>query len=178
MRHLRWLLVPLIVLPLAALLTTGFGRNPREVSSPLIGNAAPAWELTMLDGATLSSEDLAGRPYVVNFWACWSGPCIGEHPVLASAWETHGEELTVVGVVYQDGSEPARAFLDRLGDAGYPHLLDPDGTLAVDFGVTGPPETFFVDADGIVRDKQFGPLTAALLEERIGSILPAGAVER
>ena len=84
----------------------------------------------------------------------------------------------MVGVVYQDGPESAQAFLDRLGDAGYPHLLDPDGTLAVDFGVTGPPETFFVDADGIVRDKQFGPLTAALLEQRIGSILPTSRVDR
>ena len=98
--------------------------------------------------------------------------------MLASAWETHGEELMVVGVVYQDGPESARAFLDRLGDPGYPHLLDPDGTLAIDFGVTAPPETFFVDADGIVRDKQFGPLTEDLLDQRLGSILPATAVDR
>jgi cytochrome c biogenesis protein CcmG/thiol:disulfide interchange protein DsbE len=176
MRHLRWLLVPIVVVPLAWLLTTGFGRDPRAVSSPLIGNPAPAWELTTLDGDALSSEDLAGRPYVVNFWASWCVPaCVDEHPVLASAWETHGDELTVVGVIYQDGPESARAFLDRLGDAGYPHLVDPDGTLAVDFGVTGPPETFFVDADGIVRDKQVGPLTEATMAERLATILPAAS---
>lgn len=177
-RWLRWLLVPLVVVPLAWLLTTGFGRDPRAISSPLIGQSAPAWELATLDGETLSSADLAGRPYVINFWASWCAPCVDEHPVLASAWERHGDELTVVGVVYNDGPESAQAFLDRLGDAGYPHLLDPDGTLAVDFGVTGPPETFFVDADGIVRDKRVGPLTQRLLDEHLTAILPAAAVDR
>jgi cytochrome c biogenesis protein CcmG, thiol:disulfide interchange protein DsbE len=174
MRHLRWLLVPIVVLPLALLLSTGFGRDPRQVSSPLVGNPAPTWELRTLDGATLSSDDLAGTPYVVNFWASWCVPaCVDEHPVLADAHETYGDAVAIVGVLYQDSEEAARDFLERLGDAGYPHVVDPDGALAVDFGVTGPPETFFVDADGIIRDKQFGPLTDDLVEQRIGSILPA-----
>lgn len=176
MRHLRWLLVPMVVLPLALLLTTGFGRDPRQVSSPLVGNPAPAWELTTLEGETLSSADLAGRPYVVNFWASWCIPaCVDEHPVLAETYQANGDDLEMLGVLYQDDPGSARGFLDRYGDAGYPHVLDPDGTLAVDFGVTGPPETFFVDAEGIVRDKQFGPLTAATMEDRIGAILPAAA---
>ena len=84
MRHLRWLLVPLLVIPVGWLLFTGFGRDPREVASPLIGRPAPAWTLTSLDGETLSSADLAGRPYVVNFWASYCIPaCVDEHPVLA-----------------------------------------------------------------------------------------------
>jgi cytochrome c biogenesis protein CcmG/thiol:disulfide interchange protein DsbE len=179
MRRLRWLLVPLIVLPLALLLTAGFGRDPRAVSSPLVGRAAPSWELTTLEGDTLSSEDLAGRPYVVNFWASWCIPaCVDEHPVLAAAHEGHGEDLVVVGVLYQDEREPARAFLDRYGDAGYAHLVDPDGRLAIEFGVTGPPETFFVDAGGTVRAKQFGPLTDELMSERLASILPTAAGDR
>jgi cytochrome c biogenesis protein CcmG/thiol:disulfide interchange protein DsbE len=176
MRHLRWLAIPVLVVPLGWLLFAGFGHDPRAVTSPLIGRAAPSWQLATLDGGTLSSAELAGRPYVVNFWASWCIPsCVDEHPVLASAWETHGDELAVVGVLYQDGAEGARGFLARYGDAGYPHVLDPNGTLAVDFGVTGPPETFFVDADGIVRDRQVGPLTDAALAQRLASVLPAAS---
>ena len=174
MRHLRWLLVPLVVLPLGWLLLSGFGRDPREIASPLAGRAAPEWTLTSLDGETLSSDDLAGRPYVVNFWASWCIPaCVDEHPVLAGAHDRYGEHVTIVGMLYNDQPADAEMFLARYGDAGYAHLVDPDGRMAIEFGVTGPPETFFVDADGIVRDKQFGPLTDSLMAQRLASILPS-----
>lgn len=169
MRLLRWLIVPLVVLPLAWLLLSGFGRDPREISSPLIGQPAPTWTLTTLDGETLSSGDLAG-PYVVNFWASWCGPCVDEHPVLTRTQAEHGDELALVGVLYQDAPSDAEGFLARYGDTGYQHVVDDDGRLAIDFGVTGPPETFFVDADGIVRDRQFGPLSEALMDQRLASI--------
>ncbi|HEX9609839.1 MAG TPA: redoxin domain-containing protein [Candidatus Limnocylindria bacterium] len=176
LRRLRWLLVPLLVVPLAWLLFTGFGRDPREVASPLIGGPAPEWSLATLDGGTLSSDDLAGRPYIVNFWASWCIPqCVDEHPVLANAYERYGDELAIVGVLYQDRPADAEAFLARYGDAGYPHLIDEGGWLAIEYGITGPPETFFVGADGIVRDKQFGPLTEALMAERLGAILTAAS---
>jgi len=172
MRALRWLLVPLIVVPLALLLLSGFGRDPREITSPLIGRPAPEWSLTTLDGGMLAADDMAGRPYVVNFWASWCVPaCVDEHPVLTAAHERYGEEVAIIGVLYQDDPAAAEGFLARYGDAGYAHVHDEAGRLAIDFGVTGPPETFFVDAEGIVRDKQFGPLTDALLAERIASIL-------
>lgn len=176
MRALRWLLVPLLVVPVTWLLFQGFGRDPREVASPLLDQPAPSWTLTTLDGETLSSDYLAGRPYLVNFWASWCIPaCVDEHPVLAAAHERYGDELTVVGVLYQDDPDDARAFLARYGDAGYPHLVDPDGRLAIDFGVTGPPETFFVDADGLVRYRQFGPLSDELMADRLALILPVAA---
>lgn len=176
MRRLRWLLVPILVVPVGWLLFTGFGRDPREVASPLIGRPAPEWSLTSLDGATLSSADLAGRPYVVNFWASWCVPaCVDEHPVLASAHEAYGDQLTIIGVLYQDAPGDAEAFLARYGDAGYEHVVDESGALAIDYGVTGPPETFFVDADGIVRDKQFGPLSEESMADRLSAVLPGVA---
>ena len=172
MRALRWLIVPLVVLPLAWLLFAGFGRDPREVASPLIGAPAPEWSLTTLDGRTLTSDDLAGRPYVLNFWASWCIPaCVDEHPVLAAAHAEHGDELAVVGVLYQDSTDDAERVLARYGDAGYAHVVDESGALAVDYGVTGPPETFFVDADGVVRSKVFGPLTDALMAQRVAGLL-------
>jgi len=174
MRALRWLLVPLIVAPLALLLLSGFGRDPREIASPLIGRPAPAWSLVTLEGETLTADALAGRPHVVNFWASWCIPaCVDEHPILAAAHERYGDALTIVGVLYQDTPSDAQRFLARPGDAGYAHLVDESGGLAIDFGVTGPPETFFVDAEGIVRGKVFGPLTDSLMAERLALILPA-----
>lgn len=171
MRQLRWVVVPIVVVPLAWLLFTGFGRDPRAVASPLIGQPAPAWTATTLDGETLSSADLAGRPYLVNFWASWCIPaCVEEHPILTDAHERHGDELAIVGVLYQDAPADAEGFLARYGDAGYRHAIDDGGRIAIDYGVTGPPETFFVDAGGIVRDKQFGPLTPELMAERLRSI--------
>lgn len=168
MRHLRWLLVPVIVIPLGWLLFTGFGRDPREIASPLIGQAAPVWSLATLEGETLSTDELAGKPYVVNFWASWCIPgCVDEHPILTAASR---DGVTIVGVLYQDTTADAEAFLARYGDAGYEHLVDTTGAMAVDFGVTGPPESYFVDADGIVRDKQFGPLTEELMALRLESI--------
>lgn len=175
-RTLRWLLVPLLVVPVGWLLFTGFGRDPRAIASPLIGRPAPEWTLATLDGGTLSSAELAGRPYVVNFWASWCIPaCVDEHPVLAAAHERYGDELVVVGVLYQDTPADAEAFLARYGDAGYPHVIDDGGRLAIEYGVTGPPETFFVGADGIVRDKQFGPLSDDLMADRLGAILTASS---
>lgn len=169
MRRLRWLIVPAVVLPLGWLLFSGFGRDPREIASPLIGGPAPSWTVATLDGGSLSSDELAGRPYVVNFWASWCIPaCVDEHPVLAQAHADDG--VTIVGVLYQDTADAARAFLARYGDSGYRHLLDTDGALAIEFGVTGPPESYFVDADGIVRAKQFGPLTPELMAQRLATI--------
>jgi cytochrome c biogenesis protein CcmG, thiol:disulfide interchange protein DsbE len=167
---LRWLLVPLVVLPVGWLLLSGFGRDPMEIASPQIGRAAPEWTVTTLDGETLSSTDLAGRPYVVNFWASWCGPCIDEHPVLAGTQADLSDDLAMVGVLYQDRPDDARAFLSRYGETGYPHVIDDGGRLAIDYGVTGPPESFFVDADGIVRAKQFGPLSEELMAEKLAAI--------
>ena len=148
--RLRWLLVPLVVIPLGWLLFSGFGRDPREVASPLIGRPAPAWTLTTLDGETLSSEDLAGRPYVVNFWASWCVPaCVDEHPVLAAAHERYGDEVAIVGVLYQDAPADAEGFLARYGDAGYPHARRP-GRAPGDRvrRDRARRRRFFVDADG------------------------------
>ena len=173
MSLLRWLLVPLVVLPLAWLLFQGFGRDPRQVASPLIGQEAPEWTLTTLDGEELSTADLAGTPYVVNFWASWCIPaCVDELPVLTAS---HEDGVVIVGVLWHNEPAEAQAFLDRYGDAGYEHVIDDRGSLAVEYGVTGPPETFFVDADGIIQSRQWGPLTEASMAEHLAGIGPAAS---
>ena len=174
MRILRWLLLPLLVIPLSWVLLTGFSVNPNEVPSALIGKPMPSFSLQTLSGEKISSADLAGRPVMVNFWASWCGPCVQEHAVLADAQRRYGDRLAIIGVVYQDSTDAARAFLDKHGDPGYPDLLDEGSRLALDFGVTGPPETYFVDASGVVRAKQWGPLDAADLQTKLAAIGVSG----
>ncbi len=176
MRNLRWLLVPIVVVPLTLLLFHGFGRDPREVPSPLIGKPAPSFSLVALDGTKLTAEGLRGRPYVLNFWASWCVPaCVDEQPILIEAARRYGRQVQIAGVLYNDSPDAARAFLDRYGDGGWPQLTDSGGRLAVEYGVTGPPESYFVDAAGIVRAKQFGPLTLAAMDQRFGALLSARA---
>jgi cytochrome c biogenesis protein CcmG, thiol:disulfide interchange protein DsbE len=166
----RWFLIPLLVVPVTWLLFAGLGRDPGLIPSPLVGRPLPAFEATTLEGDSFSSQALAGRPALVNVWASWCGPCAEEHPLLLAVARAHAGRLSVVGIVYQDSIDGARGFLARHGDGGWPDLLDPSGRIAVDLGVTGPPETFFVDATGIVRYRHIGPLTEQVLAEQLAAI--------
>jgi cytochrome c biogenesis protein CcmG/thiol:disulfide interchange protein DsbE len=168
--HWRWLLVPLVAVPLGWILFQGLGRDPRTIPSPLIGQPLPALAGATLDGGSFDSATLAGRPAVVNVWASWCAPCVEEHPLLLDLQRQHGDELAVVGLIYQDQPEGAHRFLEAYGDGGWPDLTDPGGRMALDLGVTGPPETFFVDADGIVRYRHVGPLTADVLAEQLPTL--------
>ncbi|HEX9634659.1 MAG TPA: DsbE family thiol:disulfide interchange protein [Candidatus Limnocylindria bacterium] len=164
---LRWVAVPLLVVPVTWLLFTGLGRDPRDIPSPLVGKPLPAFAATTLEGEEFSSESLDGRPALVNVWASWCDPCVDEHPLLLAAARAYAGELSLVGIVYQDSPDGARGFLARYGDGGWPDVLDPSGRIAIDLGVTGPPETFFVDAAGIVRYRHVGPLTEEVLVEQL-----------
>lgn len=171
MRLARLTLVPLIVLPVAWLLFQGLGRDPRAIPSALIGRLAPPVVTISMDGETINLAAYRGRPVILNFWASWCFECIEEHRVLTEAHERYGERLVIVGVLYQDTVADARGFLARYGDGGWPNLLDADGRLAIDYGVTGVPESFFIDAAGVVRYKQYGAVTPAVLDEQLPPLL-------
>lgn len=171
MRLARFGLVPLIVVPLAWLLFQGLGGDPRAIPSTLIGRPAPSVVALSMDGATVSLDAYRGRPVILNFWASWCFECIEEHRVLTAAQERYGEQLVIVGVLYQDTVTDALGFLARYGDGGWPNLLDPDGRLAIDYGVTGVPESFFIDAAGVVRYKQYGRVTPEVLDEQLPALL-------
>jgi cytochrome c biogenesis protein CcmG/thiol:disulfide interchange protein DsbE len=165
-----WLLVGVVAF--VALLTVSVGRPAGAVDTPIVGRPAPAFDLQTLDGGRLSLADLRGSPVVLNFWASWCIPCREEAPLLTAAAADYGARgLRVVGVVYQDSAESARDFIGRYGQT-YPGLLDPDGRTAIDYGVFGIPETFFIDASGIVRSRQIGAVTADDLRRQIEAILP------
>lgn len=164
---LRWLLLPILVVPITLVLGYGFTRNPQALPAAFLDQPAPPFDLVAIDGRRVTSQSLRGRPVVVNFWASWCGECKREHPVLMAGHERYGDEVAFVGVLYQDSVPDAVAYLAENGDSGYPNLVDPSGRLAIEFGVTGVPETFFIDASGRVRFKQWGRLTADILETQL-----------
>lgn len=136
-------------------------RPSHTPASPLVGKAAPDVALTTLAGQPFRLRDHRGGPVVVNFWASWCIPCREEAPLLVD-FARSARNLTLVGVVFQDQPEAARAF-EREFAVPYPSVIDTELRIAVDYGVAGIPETFFIDGRGVVQEKLSGPLTREVL---------------
>ena len=106
---------------------------------------------------------------IVNFWASWCGPCVDEFPLLKAVADEHmADGLVVLGIVYQDRSEAARAFMQQNGGT-WQALMDPDDRVAQAYKIFGPPETYFIGRDGTIVARHIGQLTAASLEREGGS---------
>ncbi|MEO8510322.1 MAG: TlpA disulfide reductase family protein [Chloroflexota bacterium] len=166
-------LVVAAVLPLILLgvLSLALLSRAGEAAPATIGSTAPTFALADLDGNPVSLADLRGRPVIVNFWASWCAPCVEEIPELQAAVAEHrGEGLAIIGIVYSDRSEAAREFMARMG-GGWPSVMDPGGEVARDYGIYGPPESFFVDREGIIRGRQIGQLSPADLDRQLATIL-------
>ena len=182
-RRILWALAGVFVALVVAgvALASRFGDDPALIDSPLIGVAAPRLELPYLEGeGTLALADLRGDIVVVNFWASWCIPCREEHAGLvatAAAYEDLG--VRFVGISYQDRPADAAAFLDDLG-RGYTYLRDEGSRGALEFGVFGVPETFFIDRDGIVVGKIAGAADPGFLSRTLDAIIlgdPVDSVE-
>jgi cytochrome c biogenesis protein CcmG/thiol:disulfide interchange protein DsbE len=151
-----------------------FGTDPTLVQTPMVGKPVPSRSLPALDGGgQVDLARLRGQVVVVNFWASWCVPCRQEHPDLVAATAAYrAAGVRFVGVVYQDTPEAARRFLDELGRGqGYLYVTDPGSRAAIDFGVFGVPETFFIDRQGTVAAKITGRSTFPLLADTLDQIL-------
>ena len=169
----RWL--PLAVFgALALLLAAGvwLSRNPdREaLPSPLIGKPAPAFSLPVLHepGRLVTLEELKGAPFLLNVWGSWCPACRDEHPVLTRFAET--KRLRVIGYNWKDEHADALRWLEQYGNPFWMVLVDYEGRYAIDWGIYGAPETYLVDAGGVIRWKHVGPLDDAVVER---DLLPA-----
>jgi cytochrome c biogenesis protein CcmG/thiol:disulfide interchange protein DsbE len=157
-----------IVLPLVALFAVSFGNDPHAVPNMLEGQRAPSFQLVDLDGKPWSLEALRGKPVVLNFWSTWCGPCKQEHQILQDGARRH-PEVTFLGVVYNDEPDACRRYLEKAGTS-YAHLVDADGRVAIDYGVAGVPETYFIDATGTIAHKQVGPVNGPILEQLVSHL--------
>lgn len=161
----------LVVVPLVWVLAEGFGRDPRALPSVLEGTEAPGFSLTTLEGEVVSLDSLRGSPVVLNFWATWCVPCLQEHPVLLQGASRYkGRGVVFLGLLYGDEPEKATAYLEKHG-AAYPTLLDPGQRTAIDYGVGGVPETFFLDREGRIVRKVSGPLSPDVLFGTLEALL-------
>jgi cytochrome c biogenesis protein CcmG/thiol:disulfide interchange protein DsbE len=160
MRRLIFILPLLVVAVLVAVFWRGLdpSRDPASLSSALIGKPVPEFALPGLgpDQPGLTSADFKGQVTVLNFFASWCAPCRAEHPLLVEL--AKNPKIRLVGITYKDQPLDSQRFLAELGDPFDSIGADEDGRIGIDFGLTGVPETYIVDRDGIIRYRLAQPI--------------------
>lgn len=164
---MRFILPFVIFLVLSVFLYLGLGRDTREVPSPLVGKAAPAFVLPMLYDAKqqFSPKDMQGKVWLLNVWASWCGACKDEHPLLLDL--SRQNIVPIVGLDYKDKREDGMATLRQAGDPYTLVIADADGKVGFDYGVYGVPETYIIDKQGMIAYKLIGALNPQNLRETI-----------
>lgn len=156
---------------LVYVLGAGFGKDPHAVPFMLTGKAAPDFTLARVDDkSTVTLADVTKKPLILNFWSTWCVPCRSEHPVLEWGFKKFGDKIDFVGVIYQDTHENVDELLKRQ-PALYTQLFDEPGRAAVDYGLAGVPETYFISTDKVIRYKHVGPIGAEKLALEISKLL-------
>jgi cytochrome c biogenesis protein CcmG/thiol:disulfide interchange protein DsbE len=165
MKRVLW---PLgIFLVLVGFLAVGLRLDPREVPSPLVGKAAPPFDLPILHqpDKRFVPGDMRGKVWLLNVWASWCVSCREEHPVLVGLAKQG--VLPILGLNYKDRGDDAQRWLKQFGDPYQLSVVDADGRIGIDYGVYGVPETYLIDTEGVIRYKQIGPVTPEVLEKKI-----------
>ncbi len=155
----------------SALLAFGLTKDPKKVPSPLLNQPAPSFSLKSLfdDTKQKSLSSFQGKPLVINFWASWCTECRIEAGTLKDFYqksELQEKRATLIGIAIQDTEDRAKGFAIQF-QKEYFLALDNSGDIAMDYGVYGVPETFFIDAQGIVRYKHIGVVTPELMEDTL-----------
>jgi cytochrome c biogenesis protein CcmG, thiol:disulfide interchange protein DsbE len=177
---LRFLLPVLVFGALVAtfalmLRRTGEGEyDPKLIRSPLLGKPAPAFALPQVEDPTkiVSSKDFAGRMYVLNVWGTWCVGCRQEHAALLAIAQQG--LVPLVGLDTKDELADAQRWLSQLGNPYVATAFDADGRIGIDWGVYGAPETFLVDARGVVIHKHIGPLSLAAWQRQFVPLIEQG----
>lgn len=173
-RHNNFLrALPVIVfLALAFLLWKGLGGDPQYLPSALVGQSMPAFKLEALHDAQKShvTQDFLGAPFLVNVWATWCPACRIEHGTLVRLSEAG---VAIVGLNYKDDRSQAIRYLAKYKDPFKWSIFDEEGSLGFDLGVYGAPETFFVDAQGVIQHRHVGVITDDVWTNELAPIYQA-----
>ena len=155
-----WMILPAVLfVALLGLAVVNQGGTPEP------GEKAPDFSAPLLMGTgSLSLDDLAGKPAVLNFWASWCEPCKDEAPLLRRAHDEYGDRVTFVGIDIRDARSDALQFVTD-HDLDYQHVRDEDLEIYDDYGLTGQPETFFLDENGVIIEHVNGPIFKDTLYE-------------
>jgi cytochrome c biogenesis protein CcmG, thiol:disulfide interchange protein DsbE len=166
-RSLKFLLPLAVFLGIAWFLFQGLSKDPKEVPSPLIGKAAPGFNLPQLNSPDVAwaPSQMRGQVWLLNVWGSWCSGCQVEHPLLMQLADQ--KNIPIVGLAWKDMPDNAKGFLKKLGDPYQVVVMDFNGKVAVDYGVYGAPETFLIDAQGVIRYKHIGPLNTEVLNAKI-----------
>ena len=166
MRYAIPLIVFLIIAGFLASRLRG-GYDPHIIPSVLIGKPAPEFQLPELRNPTkkFSPKDMRGKVWLLNVWGSWCVACREEHPFLIQL--SNDGALPLYGLDWRDKREDALATLDELGDPYVLNVSDADGRVAIDYGVTGAPETYLIDKNGVIRYKEIGQLTPEIMQKTI-----------
>ncbi len=159
---MRRFLPLIILLTVIALFLFGiFKKNTRVIPTPLIGQEVPLIELETIFFEEFENKDLAdilksNKIKIINFWASWCLPCEVEHPILMGL--SKKSDFVIIGINYKDTEEGSARFLNEKGNPFDVVLIDDEGMLGIEMGLTGVPETFVVNQDGIIIYRIVGPI--------------------
>ena len=171
-------LAPLVaVLMLIVTFYFGLQQDPSRIPSPLLAKPAPEFSLPSLSNpeVMVGSANYAGRPVLVNIWATWCPGCRQEHAFLMEL--AAAGHIPIFGLNWRDNRPDALQWLQTLGNPYIESAFDVDGRVGIDWGAYGAPETFLVDANGIVIHKHIAPLTRAIWERDFVPLLDAAEVD-
>ena len=164
-----WIAAGVIALIVLALLGYGLLASPSE--PPQIGNPVPDFQLVALDGSSMNLGAKQGQVVVINFFASWCAPCRQEAAALEQTWREYQDRgVQFFGIAYKDADSKAQAFLDEF-DVTYPSTVDRSNRAARDYGLTGVPETFVVDEQGLLVRHFLGPINQAQLSRELDRLL-------
>lgn len=163
----RFLIPLFLFMAVAVFLGIGLKLDPRDVPSPLVGKAAPHFDLPSLHDPDkrVTPGDFKGQVWLLNVWATWCASCRQEHATLVEF--SRFSDVPIVGLDWKDEDQAAKEWLETLGDPYSVVAVDSTGRTAIDWGVYGAPETYLIDQQGIIQLKHTGPVNRQIMKDKI-----------